>query len=197
MTESPRSESLPDHVRPRARLRRPRPPGLRLALDRDDGGGAPATAAAGVQLQPRANGAGQRRAGRRDQAVLQDLSAFQRTPHGQRDCRPRPHDQGFSRGGAVGGRVPRPAGGPRPPSPRRLRNRHPDPLPPQREAGARLESRVAWDNSAASASNPEVPPARVRWGLQSFDEMGSIDLFVVPEGDRKEADAAMGLLRVA
>jgi mono/diheme cytochrome c family protein len=64
-------------------------------------------------------------------------------------------------------------------------------------AGTRLESRVAWDNSAASARNPVVPPVRVRWGFQSFDEMGSIDLFVIPEGGRKEAEAAIKELRSA
>ncbi len=64
-------------------------------------------------------------------------------------------------------------------------------------AGTRLESRVAWDNSAASAQNPIVPPVRVRWGLQSFDEMGSIDLFVYTEGPRKKAETAMKDLRSA
>jgi mono/diheme cytochrome c family protein len=65
-------------------------------------------------------------------------------------------------------------------------------------AGTRLESRIVWDNSAASAGNPVVPPVRVRWGLQSLDEMGSIDLFVVPEGGtRQKAEAAMKRLRDA
>jgi len=67
------------------------------------------------------------------------------------------------------------------------------PLP----AGTRLEARVVWDNSAASAKNPVVPPVRVRWGLQSYDEMGSIDLLVIPEGNPREADAALKKLRAA
>lgn len=67
------------------------------------------------------------------------------------------------------------------------------PLP----AGTRLESRVVWDNSAESPANPIVPPVRVRWGFESLDEMGSIDLFVIPEGDRKQAGAAMKKLRAA
>ncbi|MAS93815.1 MAG: hypothetical protein CMO55_11540 [Verrucomicrobiales bacterium] len=49
-------------------------------------------------------------------------------------------------------------------------------------AGTKLTSTIAWDNSAESTDNPIVPPVRVRWGFESFDEMGSIDLFVVPTG---------------
>jgi len=67
------------------------------------------------------------------------------------------------------------------------------PLP----AGTRLEARVVWDNSAESSDNPVVPPVRVRWGLESLDEMGSIDLFVIPEGDKKQAAAAMKKLSTA
>lgn len=67
------------------------------------------------------------------------------------------------------------------------------PLP----AGTRLEAKVVWDNSAKSSDNPVVPPVRVRWGLESFDEMGSIDLFVIPEGTGKEAETAMKKLRDA
>lgn len=64
-------------------------------------------------------------------------------------------------------------------------------------AGTRLDARVAWDNSAASPGNPVVPPVRVRWGLESYDEMGSIDLLVIPAGNRKRSDAAMKTLRTA
>ncbi|MEM7143741.1 MAG: c-type cytochrome [Verrucomicrobiota bacterium] len=62
-------------------------------------------------------------------------------------------------------------------------------------AGTRLETTVVWDNSAASTDNPIVPPVRVRWGLESYDEMGSVDLFVIPDGDKKQAEAAMKTLR--
>jgi hypothetical protein len=61
-------------------------------------------------------------------------------------------------------------------------------------AGTRLEAKVAWDNSAESSDNPVVPPVRVRWGLESLDEMGSIDLFVIAEGNRKQAAAAMSAI---
>lgn len=63
--------------------------------------------------------------------------------------------------------------------------------------GTRLTSQVVWDNSKDSTRNPIVPPVRVRWGLESYDEMGSIDLFVVPAGERKQADAEMKTLRAA
>jgi len=64
-------------------------------------------------------------------------------------------------------------------------------------AGTRIEVDVAWDNSEASTNNPVVPPVRVRWGFESLDEMGSIDLFVVPAGDRKQSAARMKMLRGA
>ncbi len=67
------------------------------------------------------------------------------------------------------------------------------PLP----AGTRLESKVVWDNSAESSDNPIVPPVRVRWGFESLDEMGSIDLFVIAEGDKKQAAVAMKQLGTA
>jgi len=65
-------------------------------------------------------------------------------------------------------------------------------------AGTRLEVDVAWDNSAESTDNPVVPPVQVHWGFESYDEMGSIDLFVVPAGDtRKQASARMKTLKTA
>ncbi len=62
-------------------------------------------------------------------------------------------------------------------------------------AGTLLHSKIVWDNSATSPENPVLPPVRVRWGLESFDEMGSIDLFVVPEGKTKQASASLKILR--
>ncbi|MDF1738481.1 MAG: cytochrome c [Verrucomicrobiales bacterium] len=64
-------------------------------------------------------------------------------------------------------------------------------------AGTRLEATVVWDNSAESSDNPVVPPVRVRWGLESYDEMGSIDLFVIPEGNRKQSAVALKTLNNA
>jgi hypothetical protein len=62
-------------------------------------------------------------------------------------------------------------------------------------AGTKVTTRVVWDNSESLAVNPVVPPVRVRWGLESFDEMGSIDLFVIPLGGDEKA--AMKTLRSA
>jgi len=47
---------------------------------------------------------------------------------------------------------------------------HPIPLP----QGTRLSMRYIYDNSAANVRNPHQPPARVRYGLQSSDEMGEL-----------------------
>ncbi len=46
--------------------------------------------------------------------------------------------------------------------------------------GTRLRTHVSWDNSADNPRNPSNPPVRVRWGEQSFDEMGSVTVQVVP-----------------
>src|SRR5262249_24713737 len=45
-------------------------------------------------------------------------------------------------------------------------------------AGTRIDTVIAYDNSDANLRNPSTPPKRVRWGLGSFDEMGSMTLLV-------------------
>ena len=50
--------------------------------------------------------------------------------------------------------------------------------------GTRLDATVVWDNSADNPNNPSSPPRRVRWGLQSTDEMGSMTLLVKPKRTR-------------
>ena len=50
--------------------------------------------------------------------------------------------------------------------------------------GTRLDAKVVWDNSAENPNNPSSPPKRVRWGLQSTDEMGSMTLLVKPKRAR-------------
>ena len=40
--------------------------------------------------------------------------------------------------------------------------------------GARVEATIRYDNSANNPRNPYDPPQRVRWGLESTDEMGTI-----------------------
>lgn len=52
--------------------------------------------------------------------------------------------------------------------------------------GTRIDVAITYDNSAENPRNPHDPPRRVRWGLQSTDEMGSVTLLLVP---RVEADA--------
>jgi hypothetical protein len=46
--------------------------------------------------------------------------------------------------------------------------------------GTRLDAEIHWDNSANNPRNPASPPARVTWGEQTTDEMGSVSLIVVP-----------------
>jgi len=44
--------------------------------------------------------------------------------------------------------------------------------------GTRLDVEIVYDNSAENSHNPNSPPARVRWGRESSDEMGSMILLV-------------------
>lgn len=46
--------------------------------------------------------------------------------------------------------------------------------------GSMLRMRYTYDNSAANARNPNQPPRRVTYGLQSLDEMGELWLQVLP-----------------
>jgi hypothetical protein len=50
----------------------------------------------------------------------------------------------------------------------------PVPLP----KGTRVEGVIRYDNSRGNPSNPHYPPQRVRWGLESTDEMGTIGLLL-------------------
>ncbi|NOY00040.1 MAG: hypothetical protein GXP30_09955, partial [Verrucomicrobia bacterium] len=51
--------------------------------------------------------------------------------------------------------------------------------------GTRLVTEIVWDNSDDNPDNPSIPPKRVRWGLESFNEMGSIILYVAVENDQQ------------
>jgi hypothetical protein len=54
--------------------------------------------------------------------------------------------------------------------------------------GSRIDVQIAYDNSSANVRNPSSPPKPVRWGLGSFDEMGSMSLLVAPASpDDEEA----------
>lgn len=52
-------------------------------------------------------------------------------------------------------------------------------------AGTRIDGELTYDNSANNIRNPYNPPKRVKWGENSFDEMGSLILNVVP---RQQSD---------
>jgi tetratricopeptide (TPR) repeat protein len=56
--------------------------------------------------------------------------------------------------------------------------------------GTTVSMRYRYDNSAANARNPAVPPVRVQWGQQSRQEMGDLWLQVVTKtpGDRELLD---------
>ena len=54
--------------------------------------------------------------------------------------------------------------------------------------GTRIDVEIAYDNSAANVRNPSAPPRPVKWGLGSFDEMGSMTLLVTtPSGADRNA----------
>ncbi len=51
--------------------------------------------------------------------------------------------------------------------------------------GSVIESDIRYDNSDANPNNPFDPPRRIRWGLESTDEMGSVIFSLLPA---EEAD---------
>jgi len=57
--------------------------------------------------------------------------------------------------------------------------------PPSLPKGTRLVMRFSYDNSADNPRNPNVPPKRIRFGLSSLDEMGTLALQVVPDDQSK------------
>jgi hypothetical protein len=42
--------------------------------------------------------------------------------------------------------------------------------------GTRIDSEIVYDNSESNVRNPNSPPKRVKWGLGTLDEMGSMTL---------------------
>jgi len=49
--------------------------------------------------------------------------------------------------------------------------------------GTRIDAELIYDNSDGNPRNPNTPAKRVRWGRESFDEMGSLSLLVAsPQG---------------
>ena len=72
----------------------------------------------------------------------------------------------------------------------RYQYKNPIPLP----KGTRIDVQITYDNSAENPHNPSSPPKRVKWGEQSFDEMGSMTLQVVP-ANQSEYKILMGALQ--
>ena len=64
----------------------------------------------------------------------------------------------------------------------------PIPLP----KGTRIDSEIVYDNSDANPRNPNWPPKRVKWGLGTLDEMGSVTLLVTTSSRQED-----GMLRRA
>ena len=66
-------------------------------------------------------------------------------------------------------------------------------VPIRLPAGTTVEGTVSFDNSAANPHNQFNPPRRIRWGLESTDEMGSVIFSAVPasEMDLDEFNAAV------
>ena len=60
--------------------------------------------------------------------------------------------------------------------------------------GTRLHSRITYDNSKDNPRNPSDPPARVRFGEESTDEMGSINLLTLAS-DEAELPVLMDAYR--
>lgn len=44
--------------------------------------------------------------------------------------------------------------------------------------GTRIDSVIGYDNSEANPRNPNSPPKRIQWGMESFDEMGTVGLLL-------------------
>ncbi len=48
--------------------------------------------------------------------------------------------------------------------------------------GTRIETEIVYDNSDGNPRNPNSPPAEVKWGRGSLDEMGSMTLLIAAPG---------------
>jgi mono/diheme cytochrome c family protein len=55
--------------------------------------------------------------------------------------------------------------------------------------GTRIDISITYDNSADNPHNPCNPPRRVRWGVQSFDEMGSVNFLMLPMNPAEQEQA--------
>jgi hypothetical protein len=53
--------------------------------------------------------------------------------------------------------------------------------------GTQLDVTITYDNSVDNPRNPSNPPKRVRWGLESFDEMGGVQFVMTTTNANDEA----------
>jgi len=54
--------------------------------------------------------------------------------------------------------------------------------------GTRVDAEISYDNSGANPRNPNAPPQRVKWGLGTLDEMGSMTLLVTASSRADDAE---------
>lgn len=54
--------------------------------------------------------------------------------------------------------------------------------------GTKIDAVLNYDNSPDNPRNPNQPPKRIRWGIESTDEMGTVAFMMVPT---QEKDAAL------
>jgi len=52
-------------------------------------------------------------------------------------------------------------------------------------AGTVISTQLVYDNTADNPRNPHSPPRRVKWGIESTDEMGSMSVLVTPDNARQ------------
>jgi hypothetical protein len=52
--------------------------------------------------------------------------------------------------------------------------------------GTRVDAEIVYDNSELNIRNPNAPPKRVKWGLGTFDEMGSVTLMLATSNRQDE-----------
>jgi mono/diheme cytochrome c family protein len=54
--------------------------------------------------------------------------------------------------------------------------------------GTRVDSEITYDNSDGNPRNPNSPPKRVKWGLGTLDEMGSMTLLVAASSRAEDVE---------
>ena len=63
--------------------------------------------------------------------------------------------------------------------------------------GTKVDVEIVYDNSKDNPSNPFDPPRRIRWGLQSTEEMGSVTLLMIAKQERDARKLQRAIRRAA